>query len=131
RREECGQSFASLALGTLESEHDRERLLSLGEVVHLDLPRPFRRAPDAQEVVVGLESLAERVTEAREGLAHRGVFGGEERRALRGRREQRSRLLRSHRAVPFCCHVGPRLERDVQELTFADPYARLVDELRE
>ena len=78
-----------------------------------------------------LESLAERITEARERLAHGGVLGGEERRALCGCGEERAGLLRGHRPVAFGRDIGPGLERDIEELSLADPHAGLVDELRE
>ncbi len=45
--------------------------------------------------------------------------------------EERARLLRGHRPVALGGHVGPGLERDVEELALADANARFVDELGE
>jgi hypothetical protein len=45
--------------------------------------------------------------------------------------EQRSGLLRGHRPVPLGGDVSSVLERDVEELSFADAHARFVDQLCE
>src|SRR5256885_8992586 len=66
RREERGETFPQLALRALERQHHRQRLLSLGQVIHLYLAGAFGRRPDAEEIVVRLEGLPEGVAEARE-----------------------------------------------------------------
>src|SRR5712692_5287841 len=70
RREELVELRAHAWRRALEREHDRQRLLALHEVVHLDLARPLGRGPDAEEVVVRLERLPELLAEARELLTH-------------------------------------------------------------
>src|SRR6267142_651461 len=55
--------------GALEGQNDRKSLLALDEIVHLDLAGALRRRPDAEQVVVGLERLAELLAEACQLLA--------------------------------------------------------------
>ncbi len=115
----------------LEREHDRERLLPLHEVVHLELAGALGARPDPEQVVVRLERLAEVVAETRERGPDLGVVRCEHRRTLGGGGDERACLLRDHRAVALDAHVGTVLEADVQELTLAEADAGAVDEVRE
>src|SRR6266851_4739554 len=131
RLEQCSELRPEPRRGLLAGDDNRQPLLALHEVVNLELPGALGRGPDAQQVVVGLEGLAEVIAEPSEGLAHARIVGREHGRALGAGRDERAGLLRGHRPVALDRDVGPALEADVEELPLADPHAGLVDEARE
>jgi hypothetical protein len=131
RREEGGELGPRARRGLLERDDDREGLLALHQVVHLELAGALGGGPDPEKVVVRLERLAEVVAEARERLADLRVLGRQHGGTLGARGDERAGLLRGHGPVALHGDVGPVLEADVQELPFADADAGLVGQARE